>query len=47
MSMVTQRAQFTPKNDPEQGRWSWRDVAAMSQYAETEPIMVDADASMN
>ena len=45
VSHVAQRAPFAPKNDLENGRWSWRDVAGMAKYANTEPILVDADAS--
>ena len=41
-----QRAPFAPHNDASNKRWSFRDVEAMAQYVETDPIFVDADASM-
>ena len=40
-----QRAPFAPHNDASSKRWSFRDVEAMAQYVEADPIFVDADAS--
>ena len=40
-----QRPPFSPKNDPDNNRWSWRDVVSMAQCLETTPVMIDADAS--
>lgn len=41
----SQRAPFAPHNDASNKRWSFRDVEAMAQHVETDPIFVDADAS--
>ena len=40
-----QRPPFSPKNDPDNNRWSWRDVVSMAQCLGTTPVMIDADAS--
>ncbi|XP_059850222.1 surfeit locus protein 1 [Hypanus sabinus] len=37
------RKPFTPQNDVERNCWHYRDVEAMAQIANTEPILIDAD----
>lgn len=39
------RPPFSPKNDPDNNRWSWRDVVSMAQCLGTTPVMIDADAT--
>lgn len=38
------RRPFMPHNDPEKGRWFWRESNALAESLGTSSIFIDADA---